>query len=152
MDKLYEYHREEPLSLLEHLQIEFHLIFCSRCAGEYKKLEKVREIIKIDFFFAPPSGLEERVMAEIEQEALRENISTAAGVPFYSWVITGFIVLISLATASLGMDFSKLADALGTSFLLPVGITIGAIITGYGALFIGSHLEELSERFGLRHG
>ena len=35
------------------------------------------------------------------------------------------------------------------SFLLPVGITIGVVLTTYGALFIGSHLKELSERFGL---
>jgi hypothetical protein len=35
------------------------------------------------------------------------------------------------------------------SYLLPVGITIGIVLTSYGALFIGSHLKELSERFGL---
>jgi hypothetical protein len=35
------------------------------------------------------------------------------------------------------------------SFLLPVGITFGIVLTSYGALFIGSHLEEFSERFGL---
>lgn len=151
IDTLYEYYHEESLSLLKRLQIEFHLIFCPPCAGEYKKLEKVREIIKTDFFSAPPPGLEDRIMAEIEQEVSRETIPVVAGVPFRSWVITGFIVLVSLATASLGIDFSRLADTLGTSFLLPIGITIGTIITGYGALFIGSHLEELSERFGLRH-
>jgi hypothetical protein len=30
-----------------------------------------------------------------------------------------------------------------------VGITIGIVLTCYGALFIGSHLKELMERFGL---
>jgi hypothetical protein len=45
------------------------------------------------------------------------------------------------------MDFIKVADTQGSSFLLPVGITIGAVLTGYGALFIGSHLKELSSRF-----
>jgi len=30
-----------------------------------------------------------------------------------------------------------------------MGITIGIILTTYGALFIGSHLKQLSERFGL---
>jgi hypothetical protein len=35
------------------------------------------------------------------------------------------------------------------SFLLPVGITVGIVLTSYGALFIGGHLKELSERFRL---
>jgi hypothetical protein len=45
------------------------------------------------------------------------------------------------------MDFINIADTQGSSFLLPVGITIGAVVTGYGAFFIGSHLKELSSRF-----
>jgi hypothetical protein len=48
------------------------------------------------------------------------------------------------------MDFEKVAHRQGSSFLIPVGITIGVVVTGYGALFIASHLKELSERFGLR--
>jgi hypothetical protein len=41
------------------------------------------------------------------------------------------------------------ADHWGSSFLLPIGITIGAIVSAYGALFSGSHLKELSSRFNL---
>jgi hypothetical protein len=64
-------------------------------------------------------------------------------------VITGLIVLISLASAFLGLDFDKVARAGGSSVLLPLGLTIGVVVTGYGALFIGSHLKELSEHFRL---
>jgi hypothetical protein len=149
MDKLFEYHREEPIPFLQHIQIEFHLFHCAHCAEELEKLEQARDVIKTSFFAAPPPQLEDRIMAEIEQEAQEEYIPAAAGVTFRGWVITGLVIFISLATASLGMDFSRLAEALGSSFLLPVGITVGMVITGYGALFIGSHLEELSDRFGL---
>jgi hypothetical protein len=148
-DKLFEYQREEPLPFLQHIQIEFHLFHCGHCAAELEKLERARDVIKTGFFTVPPLQLEDRIMAAIEQEAQEEYIPAAAGVTFRGWVITGLIILISLATASLGMDFSKLAEALGSSFLLPIGITVGMVITGYGALFIGSHLEELSDRFGL---
>jgi hypothetical protein len=148
-DKLFDYNRDEPLPLLQHIRIDFHLLHCSRCAKELEKLEQFRDVVTTGFFPAPPPYLEDRIMAEIEQETQEEYIPAAAGVTFRSWVITGLIILISLATASLGMDFSKLAEALGTPFLLPVGITVGVVITGYGALFIGSHLEELSDRFGL---
>jgi hypothetical protein len=71
-------------------------------------------------------------------------------VPFGGWVITGLVVLFSLATSFMGMDFISVATAQGSSFLLPLGITIGLVVTGYGALFIGSHLKELSDRFRLR--
>jgi hypothetical protein len=66
------------------------------------------------------------------------------------WVIIGVIILVSLATSFFGRPFTTVAAAQGMAFLLPVGITVGIVITGYGALFIGSHLKELSERFGLR--
>jgi hypothetical protein len=47
------------------------------------------------------------------------------------------------------MDFIKIAASEGSSYMLPLGITIGAAVTCYGAVFIGSHLKELSRRFGL---
>ena len=65
------------------------------------------------------------------------------------WVITGFFVLLSLSSSFFGVDFVKIANAEGLSFLLPVGLTVGMVLTCYGALFIGSHLKELSARFGL---
>jgi hypothetical protein len=64
-------------------------------------------------------------------------------------VIIGFIILISLSTAFFGMDFIHIAAFAGSSFLLPVGLTFGGILTGYGAIFIGSHLKELSAWFRL---
>jgi hypothetical protein len=48
------------------------------------------------------------------------------------------------------MDFLTVAVREGSSYLGPLGITIGAALTCYGAVFIGSHVKELSERFGLR--
>jgi hypothetical protein len=47
------------------------------------------------------------------------------------------------------MDFIHIAQEQGLSFLLPLGITVGVVLTCYGALFIGSHLKELSKHFNL---
>jgi len=58
-------------------------------------------------------------------------------------------MLISLATVFFGLEFNKVALIAGMSFTIPIGITIGIALTSYGALFIGSHLKDLSERFGL---
>jgi hypothetical protein len=111
-------------------------------------MELLRSVVVNDFF-PPAPALEDTIMQEISAEVVDEQTAsdTPAGLSLRSWVIIGCFVLLSLSTAFFGMDFIKVADAQGSSFLLPVGITVGAVLTGYGALFIGSHLKELSSRF-----
>jgi hypothetical protein len=149
MDKFLECTGDRPLSLWDRLEIGIHILHCSRCAREIEELEKAQELMKSDFFPALVPGLEERIMEQIYREEPAASIEAPAGVSFRSWVITGIIVVVSLATAFLGLDFNEVASAGGSSFLLPLGLTIGVVVTGYGALFIGSHLKELSERFRL---
>jgi hypothetical protein len=132
------------------LRIRFHLFFCPQCAQEIERFELARESLKKDFFYAAP-GLEEAVMARIAGEAgegdpVRDN---PGGISTRAWSLTGILIFISLASSFLGLNFAEVAAAGGISFLLPIGITIGVVITCYGAFFIGSHLKEFSERFGL---
>jgi hypothetical protein len=155
LDKIYEFDGGKPLPLGVRLQVSIHLLLCPRCAEKAARLEAARNIMKIDFFPLAPD-FSDSIMDTICAEAFddpadmsfdAEELSPA--IPFGGWVFTGFIVLLSLASAFIGMDFITVAAAQGSSFLLPVGITIGVIITGYGAIFIGSHLKELSDRFRL---
>jgi hypothetical protein len=151
MDKIFDSLGEEPLSLPARLKIGIHLFICPRCARELKNLEDAREILKTGFFLPPPN-LEESIMSRIYREypeTEEKRYEIPAGVSFRGWVITGLVVLFSLGTSFFGMDFEKVAASQGSSFLIPVGLTIGVVLTGYGALFIGSHLKELSERFRL---
>jgi hypothetical protein len=159
MDKVYEYAGGEPLPLWLQIRISIHLFFCPDCAQEMERFQVTRDILRSDFL--PPSpDFEDPVMNLIAKEAEEapgdslfpemEYPAVPGGMSTRQWAITGLIVLISLASAFFGLDFHKLAAEAGVSFLLPVGITIGAVLTIYGALFIGSHLEEFSDRFGLR--
>jgi hypothetical protein len=149
MDKVYESLGDGPLPFLDRLELALHLLFCPRCAGEYRKLEAAWDAMRTGFF--PPSpDFEEPVMFRIlDEEPEPEIFDAPAGFSFRGWVITGVIVLFSLVTACFGMDFMRVARDQGSSFLLPLGLTIALVLTGYGALFIGSHLKELSARFGL---
>jgi hypothetical protein len=162
MDKIYEY-AGEPLPPLLHIRIALHLFFCPGCARELERFEAARHILRTGFF--PPSpDFEETVMERLrndpgisgaEGEYLPgEEAGQPAGVPdtgvsFRGWVITGLVALFSLPASFFGFNFSRLAASEGMSVLLPVGITVGVVLTCYGALFIGSHVKELSERFGL---
>lgn len=153
LDTVYDYAGGEPMPLLLQIRIGLHLLICPDCAQEVERFEVTRDILRSDFLPPAPS-FEDSVMAMIaleEGESLvaEEAPVTPGGLSTWGWVITGLIILVSLATAFLGIDFNKIALAAGMSFMLPVGITIGIVITSYGAFFIGSHLKELSQRFGL---
>ena len=149
MDTVYEAEKDSPLPLLTQLQIDLHVLFCPGCAGELRNLRYLEEIMKTDFFPVPPD-FGDRLMERLgEESAMEEETDAPAGFSFRLWVIIGFFVLFSLSSSFFGVNFVQIADTQGSSFLLPVGLTIGMILTCYGALFIGSHLKELSARFRL---
>jgi hypothetical protein len=150
MDEIYEYSGGEVMPPLLKLRIMAHVFFCPDCAREAERLELAQDILRNDFF-PPAPDFEDNIMALVagEETADPEFSESPGGLSTRGWVIAGLAVLVSLATAFIGIDFNRVALDAGMSFLLPVGITIGIVLTSYGALFIGSHLKELSERFGL---
>jgi hypothetical protein len=145
---VYEYSNSGPDSMPFYIQLQvwLHTLVCPDCAQEIERYEVTRSILSEDFFPDAP-GIEDSIMAKLETENEPEIIPS--GFSTRGWVIAGIIILISLATASFGLDFKRITAESGDSFLLPVGITIGTVLTVYGALFIGTHLKELRERFGL---
>jgi hypothetical protein len=150
MDKIYETFGEQDVPLLLRIRIMAHLCWCGRCLEEYRKLRTLAQTLRQEEFFpAAPLSSIDNIMEEIERLEKNEINEEPITVPvsLRGWVITGFVMLISLSSLVFGMDFMNVASAQGRSFLLPVGITIGCVVTSYGAVFIGSHLKELSDRF-----
>ena len=150
LDMFYE---DDDLPLYSQILIGFHIFFCSGCAQDIERYKAARAVMKNDFFPSSPC-IEDSLMAKLcaEEAVKKEQTELSNFIPALStrrWIIGGIILLISLATAFFGLEFKNLASESGMSFMLPMGITIGIVLTTYGALFIGSHLKELSERFGL---
>ena len=136
--------------LFVRIRVEFHLLFCPNCTRELKNLRRLEEIMKTDFL-PPCPDFEEPVMeCLLEEIVIEEKTDAPAGFSLRGWVLIGFFMLLSLSSSFFGISFGEIANKEGLSFLLPVGLTIGMALTCYGALFIGSHLKELSTRFGLR--
>ena len=150
ISNLYEFEKDGSLSTLTQIRTWFHLLFCPGCAAELKKIQCVDEMMKNDFF-PPVPHFEESIMQTINEESeMEEKIDAPTGFSFRGWVFIGFFMLLSLSSVFFGMNFIEIANNAGLSFLLPIGLTIGIILTCYGAFFIGSHLNELSMRFRLR--
>jgi hypothetical protein len=153
LDKFYDYalrsSADNSFSLLDRLEIALYIVFSSRYTARYIRLEAARDILRSDFFPpVPEAGIEDSIMDLISAESVGElpEAQNPYEVSFKGWVITGLIVLISLATSLFGTDFVRTIPDFALAFLLPIGV----VITVYGALFIGSHLKELSDRFGIR--
>jgi hypothetical protein len=150
MDTVYEAEKDSSLPMLTQLRIWLHLLFCPACAGELRNLRCVEEIMRTDFLPLSPDFGDLLMEKLCEETGAEEEIYAPAGFSFRGWVITGIFVLFSLSSSFFGVNFVQIANAEELSFLLPIGLTIGMVVTCYGALFIGSHLKELSGRFGLR--
>ena len=148
LDAVYE--AEDTIPLKKRQNLAFHIIFCKSCAVHLETYEEARSLLQTGFF--PPSpDFSDSIMSRIYQEAFDDEAPyyEAGGFSVKGWVIAGIVLLISLATVFLGQDFISIALEQGSSFLLPLGIITGIVISGYGALFIGSHLKEFSHRFKL---
>lgn len=152
-DSVFEAPDDSGISLLSRLRFRLHCFFCPRCAELYRRVLDCGELSRTGFFPDSPS-FEDAVMTALSGEAVPDQGEAvpgpAGGFSFRAWAIIGCFLLISLPTAFFGVDFIALASRLGSSFLVPLGITIGIVLTGYGAFFIGSHLKELSEHFKIR--
>ncbi len=152
INDLYDSMGEEK-SFFAYIKQSAHLLFCRECSYEARKLENAQALMG-DFFPDMPcqSAFEDALMEQVYRLPDAEDTETpcVTELSMRRWVLIGVILLCSLLIGILGEDFGTLAHNLGRDFLMPVGITIGAILTGYGAIFIGSHLKELSERFGLK--
>jgi len=136
-------------SFLESLKIEVHLLFCPACREKLRRLNLCKKILREDFLPESP-GLEDAIMSTIAVEDLADTqAAVPEGFSFRGWTIAGLVLLVSMATIFFGMDFNRVALASGTSFIIAIGITMGLALSIYGALFIASHLERLSRRFGL---
>jgi hypothetical protein len=141
------YENEEKLSVRERLALAFHVFFCGRCAQELRRFEDTHDLL-VSGFITPSPDFSDAIMDRIyAEEQEQEVFDIPGGFRTRGWVIAGIIILVSLVTSFFGGDFISIAASQGSSFLRPLGILIGIIISAYGALFIGSHLKELSERF-----
>ena len=149
LDVFYE---EDTLPLRKRLVLAFHIIFCGHCAAHVEHYEETRSVLTSGVF--PPSpDFCDLIMNVVNNEAFDEetekSVFETGGFSTRGWVIAGIIMFLSFVTVFFGQDYNSIAGDWGSSFLLPLGIIIGIVITAYGALFIGSHLKELSQRFKL---
>ncbi|MDR0539876.1 MAG: hypothetical protein LBG74_05160 [Spirochaetaceae bacterium] len=130
------------------LRFTAHALVCKACAAKKRRLITADRVIR-NAFLPPSPHCENAVMAALlADDALAAKVSTDY-VPLHGWVIAGVIIVLSLLSVYFHSEFVSINSTQGISYILPLGITIGGVITAYGALFIASHLETLCSKLGL---
>ncbi|GAB1483542.1 hypothetical protein MASR2M78_23580 [Treponema sp.] len=100
-------------------------------------------------YLGPSPDFTDRIMNIIRQEAPHSLEIIEERIRFRDWIVVGLLIALSLTLTPFGQDFEWLVRSLGSFMLVPFSITLGVVLTIYCSYFIASHLDELSERFGL---
>ena len=138
---------EDPVPSLSRIRLAFHLAHCQTCSAELARLERVYTFLRTDYISEAPD-LSSAIMKEI-CVPLETEIAVGEPVSFKNWVVVGVILFFSLLLSSVGLEISAPGILLRSHILLPITLTLGFGVTIYGGVFIASHMEDFSERFGL---
>ncbi|MDR2098038.1 MAG: peptidoglycan-binding protein [Spirochaetaceae bacterium] len=145
------YYSDGGIPLVKRIFIAFHIWRCPKCAAHADALQKVSACR--EDFFPPASGIADSVMALIrEGGALVKPANGQEALSIRAWAAAGLAILVSVSSAYLGIDYLTPVDIRTANLMLPVGITVGCVVTAFGAIFIGCHIKELSAWLGLNSG
>jgi hypothetical protein len=122
------------------LRLRRHLESCARCAALAEREAAAFRAAARDPAFSPRNAdlLDERVMA-----AVRLSPSPRREMTLSRWLMPGALLVLAAALVPVGMDFNWLRAWFGFGWELPIALILGTLFAAYGAIFIGTHLEEL---------
>jgi len=131
------------------LFLRLHLASCPACrarvAEQAAALEAIRAAAAGPLDAELEDAIEDRVMAAVHLLPRPRRELHAR-----DWAISGLVIFASLALVPFDANYGLLRDLVGESFTMPLCLVLGLVVTIYGAVFIGTHMEEL-EPFVKRH-
>lgn len=120
-----------------------HLESCPSCRASVERLRNAMATARIDDQKPLPASaaIEDHAMAVIRlmPKPQRELFSTR------DWILAGVVIALSMVFIPLGRDFGVFFSVVGTSYTLPLALVLGLAITVYGALFVGTHIDEVTD-------
>ncbi|GMO48766.1 MAG: hypothetical protein Ta2B_30380 [Termitinemataceae bacterium] len=140
-----------PMLLFYRIQAAIHLLHCKDCTAHKNIIEKSNAIMERDFLL-PVSAKEENefcdsimnVLSKTSQNVNFEKLDEKEKrFSIYVWALTGTVICGSLIAAFFNINILNAKEM--NAFIVPLSITIGGIVTAYGAMFIVCHLKVLTE-------
>jgi predicted anti-sigma-YlaC factor YlaD len=131
------------------LWARLHLMFCPECRELHERELETMEALAVYNPFPVPKNFADEIMARIELLEEQEP-ATHNPMPMSGWVGAGLLILLGMPLLQFSASHLWLKGQLGRALEVPLFIAMGIIITVYIALFIGTHLDDFMDRFGLR--
>jgi hypothetical protein len=121
--------------------VRLHTAFCSRCRNEIKTLQNIFIQVRTGSSFAMPLDLSDPIMRRIiKSEVIYDkNISST------KWLLSGVIIFASIFMLSYSESFLWLRVHFGSELEIPLFMVLGAGITFYSALYIGTHIDSMKK-------
>lgn len=140
---------EDFLSRYDHIEpgrrmgfrMRRHLVSCASCKRHVEAVDTVLGALRdAESATCERAGerLEDRVMA-----AIRLMPPPQRDFSVRDWIIAGSVIATSMLLIPLGEYFARFNEAFGARYTLPLSLVLGIVLTAYGALFVGTHMDEV---------
>lgn len=125
------------------MALRLHLLLCKDCGREFTYLQNSFEEIKGLSKITLKKDFTDKVMLNIKLRGVTytNTVSTT------NWIGAGVILLSSIFLLQYSDSFIWLKEHFGVDLELPLSIVLGLSISAYAVAFIGTHYDELKDRF-----
>lgn len=140
----------EAFLLLDHGEpippaVRRHIDACADCRRQVAMMRSVFAALEQTGLAETPAGATDHVMRAV----LSGGVAAEEPLSVAKWLATGVIIFASIVLVSFSNSHSWLSQIFGVSLELPLSLILGAAITIYASLFIGTHVEKVAGFFGL---
>jgi predicted anti-sigma-YlaC factor YlaD len=128
------------------LRMKFHLATCGECRLSAPRVAAAIEAYRTEAPADEAGELaDERIMTAVRLLPKPKRELRAR-----DWAISGLVIVASMMIIPFDQNSSVIKDFFGASYALPLFLVLGIALAGFGAVFIGTHMDEL-EPFVRRH-
>lgn len=128
-------------------EVKRHIDDCESCRRQVAMMRSVYTALEQVGVVETPAGTTDAVMAAVAAATAGAEEPLSLG----KWLGTGVIIFASIVLVSFSNSHSWLSQVFGMSLDLPLSLILGAAITIYATLFIGTHVDQIAGFFGLHH-
>ena len=128
------------------LSVRIYMLIYPSFRKEVNNMSKQLEIFKQDSPFKSRFDITGDIMIRIREIELDYDYSISS----IKWLIGGSVIFASILLIPFSNSLTWLKTQFGSAIEVPIGLVLGAVITLYSCLYIGTHLEDLKKNMELR--
>ncbi len=121
-----------------------HVLECAACGRLYSSMRSALAVYRLPLALCS-RDLGPRIAAMLPFMQKPKRVMALR-----NWLAAGLVLMVSVAFIPFLEAFKMLNDVYGNGFLIPLGIVTGIAVSLYLIIFIATHVEDFSRRFGIR--